>query len=401
MLFADLFFDRSKFIHKIYESKLSRLQLSSLYTIERDYGASGIYSSCLSLEANLENLLLTGESNGKVCLYNIEQFQFGDSKQTASNIKRKQLSNASISSIDWYPNDSGCFIFSSFNHRVVFCDTENFQDVEYFDMKSPVYKSKFHSNGVLVGACLLNGMINLCDLRSGDCANSFSGHSSAATCLDWSPISDYTFTSSSKDGKILMWDIRKSGRDAIFLCLDWQQDYTAVAKPYHSNKTRKRIATTDVVSYRKLSNFDHIRAHEAAIMCVKYTQCGRYILSFGNDKGKYKVGKDGLIRCWDTKDGVLLPTQYDSGCVSNLSYDIVLSSCSNNNHKLRDDIMIAPSYNNSIAVSNIYPHPHGTPTIILKGHLEQVTSIVYRKYYQQIVSASRDGNILVWSPSLL
>jgi WD40 repeat protein len=198
--------------------------------------------------------------------------------------------------------------------------------------------------------------------------------------------------SCAKDGKILAWDTRKSGRDAITLCLDWQQDYTAIAKPYH--KARKRILANDVTSYRKISNIDNIRAHESPIMCVKYTECGRYILSFGNDKSASHAREDGLVRCWNSHDGALLPTQYDVGCVSNLSYDVVVSSSSGSN-KSCHDILITPSYHNSIAVVNI--HSNGKPKVILAGHIEQVTSIVYRKYYQQIISSSKDGNILIWN----
>ena len=38
----------------------------------------------------------------------------------------------------------------------------------------------------------------------------------------------------------------------------------------------------------------------------------------------------------------------------------------------------------------------GQPVRILKGHLERVTSIVYRRSKHQIVSAGKDGMVFVW-----
>ena len=83
--------------------------------------------------------------------------------------------------------------------------------------------------------------------------------------------------------------------------------------------------------------------------------------------------------------------------MSNLPYDIAIVSSPYSTSW--DDTLIAPHTNNQIALTVIHAIK-GKRTQFLKGHLEPVTSLVYRKFHQQIISASKDGSMLVWCPTL-
>lgn len=103
-----------------------------------------------------------------------------------------------------------------------------------------------------------------------------------------------------------------------------------------------------------------------------------------------------MVRCWESKDGTLLTIQYEIGCSTKLPYEITIANFSTS---ASDDVLISPNSNNTIALTKI--HSKGKPFLILNGHVDQVTSLVYRSSHQQVVSASKDGLMLVWCSKII
>ena len=65
-----------------------------------------------------------------------------------------------------------------------------------------------------------------------------------------------------------------------------------------------------------------------------------------------------------------------------------------------DDILVYPNGDKGeIALVQLHT-PTGRPFLKLRGHLNAVTSVIYRRKHCQIVSAGKDGMIYIWDSSL-
>lgn len=125
-------------------------------------------------------------------------------------------------------------------------------------------------------------------------------------------------------------------------------------------------------------------------------------------------GNDQRMRMWDARSGKLAPTNFPEHIVpvAQLPYDIGVAELS----FASADILLVPASGNCTIAGNSFgvegevrttegdilmvpAHSQdGQPIRLLKGHLERVTAITYRKPQQQVVSAARDGMIFLWSP---
>ena len=120
-----------------------------------------------------------------------------------------------ISGIEWFPEDSGVFVSSSYDGRVLLWDTNSFQVAFEFDLSLKdtlsvsetssdvkVTCSKIHtySDHALVAAGLSNGVIKLCDTRTGDSMIGIYGYKEGINCLEWNSNNHHHITAASADG---------------------------------------------------------------------------------------------------------------------------------------------------------------------------------------------------------
>jgi DNA excision repair protein ERCC-8 len=122
---------------------------------------------CISLEKNDHQYLLSGGLDGLVALYDLNG-AVNDKKNSnrkalksisiACNSVRERASipnggpnlSVAVSSISWYPKDSGLFAVSDFDGNVNIWDTNAFSIVGNFKLRSKIFNSKFNSNGSLI-----------------------------------------------------------------------------------------------------------------------------------------------------------------------------------------------------------------------------------------------------------
>ena len=224
-----------------------------------------------------------------------------------------------------------------------------------------------------------------------------------------------------------LWDVRKAGRNAVLMSLDWHQDQdtAAAVDAEHSggsrlgrSKSEGAVTTVQTRAIRYLhtqskslggasryAGPDLVRhaacvAHSDAVMGLRYTPCGSYILSSGNDS---------RLRVWRVRDGKLLPSVFNGGVKASLPYAMEIAECGGSS---ADDLLLLPCdrarnrFNNSalqseaadICMFSLHGSSSGDAVKVLKGHLDIVTACVYRKTLQQVISASKDGLILMWEP---
>ena len=386
-----------------YEKKIRNLHLSTYHEIKS--GHENCPAISLALEKQEERYLLSGGADGLIALYDLDSNQ--DTKnESLSNViepfNKVREHMRGVSSIQWYPDDSGIFISSSFDGQLLIWDTNAFTTAATFKFHAEgnthllkVYRASMCSNGNPIIACALDdSSIRLCDPRSGDCCQSLMGHRKAVMSVQWNPLHSHLIASASLDGTLKLWDIRKAGFSSAIRSFDWMQDNTASTRIFTDFYSNNKSNTSNLESKTKvpvkgaMTGLDWTKdsvakAHESGIMSLRFTSCGHYILSSGNDR---------KIRLWDADNGKLIPSQYSSGCTSTLPYDIEIAqfSCSG------DDVLIFPNGNDgNITLTQLHSST-GNPFLTLKGHLGMVHSLIYRSIHQQILSAAADGLIFLW-----
>lgn len=425
-------------------------------------------ANCLAIEQVDYRYLLSGAMNGSIALYdlNSDSRSFRDKKTITplSHFLPSQRSSA-ISTVQWYPEDSGAFIASSLSGTVSIFDTNCFTVVMSFPFPGKiVYSARIRNAShtdqcsALIAAAVNDGNIYLCDPRTQDSAHVLAGHTQSVTCINWCPCNSYQLASAGMDGAVKVWDVRKAGHNAVIRSFDWRGDFTALAKVNTSRllpaQMRKSVMSS---SPQLVKNVQHhylsiqkettpsvlstvergkggdiigtatavrsARAHDNAIMSMRYTSCGRYIVSCGNDAS---------VRLWNAHNGKLLPVNYTlpNSCSygTQLPYDICIAetsrsssgdmlivpvtatvgytapSCDSNNRIGPGDMLVyaVHPYNSDVHHMNCNDSSNSSgvtgsgPIKVLQGHMDRVTAIAYRKPYQQIISAGRDGMIFLW-----
>ena len=392
---------------------IERLCLSTQFEFVSEHSN---YSSCIALEEGEDRYLLSGGGDGKVLLYDLYDFNAPKTQThtTTSNtaIKCKPLlqcslqHNKSLSAIQWYPGDTGMFITSGYDGKLLIWDTNRFEVVYSFQLNirqmCKVFHSRMHpSSSGLIACALDDNLIRICDPRTGDSSQILSGHHLPVTRVEWSPVNHNHIVSSCYDGTIKLWDVRKAGNMAAILSFDLLQDHTAVTTSVTamrggsgSNITAMRggsgsstaNSSNDGMTMLNWKKDAVCKAHDDSVMSIKYSSCGNYLLSSGNDH---------RVRLWDAASGKLFPTHYTFGCKSKLPYDMGIIPGTSS---AKSDMLLFPSDDdNSVMVADIHTTT-GAPLHALKGHVGHVQSMVYSKIFNRIVSSSKDGLILLWEP---
>lgn len=361
----------------------------------------------------------------------LEELRVGDVRLA----KRLRLATSSaligqrpsmLSSLEWYPGDSGMFISGTFDGKLTLWDTNAFEAVYTFDLKSKnqivrIYdaKCKSGSDTSLIATALDDCTITICDPRTGDSCLRIPGHNETVSQIDWNSLSEHQFVSASFDGTMKIWDVRRAGNAPPLLCFDWHQSHTARArygttfttvddKNSHSAliqgyMSRKKVRlgvenethmdSSNTSNSHQLYTIDRYaeqvgRAHDGKIMSCRYTPSGNYIVS---------VGQDNEVRLWNGHTGVLCTQHYDvdvpHNSIARLPFGIDFAPCGGQGN----EVMFFPhGSHGDIAIIPVHSG-HGQPIKYLRGHLSMPCSMVYRDVYHQLISAGKDGMIFIWS----
>lgn len=426
-----------RFVDAVQTNRMTAVQLSTTMEIHsRQKGGA----NCLSIEALEYRYLLSGGINGVLTLYDLETVVKHDGKSIVQALLESTSTGATrtamISSVQWYPEDTGAFVSSSTSGLVSIYDTNRFTSVASFNFANNVVNAARISRSSIVGisiaVALQDGTVHLWDPRTRDSSHIFKGHSRASTCIDWDPSSgSHLLASAGTEGAVRVWDVRKAGgvKEAAVRSLDWRGDFTTNARvntrKLHTSLLSSSDASSDGVlriregkhHYNTSLYINDVntssggsvvgKAHDSAVMSLRYTSCGNYLVTSGNDQ---------KLRLWGAHTGQLAPTNFSDKIVpvSQLPYDIGIAEFS----FASSDVLIVPtgasgggggggalgagtttqSIDGDLLLIPLHGPEGGKSVKVLRGHLDRVTAIAYRKPQQQIVSAGKDGMIFVWSP---
>ena len=120
--------------------------------------------------------------------------------------------SAAVSTLAWFPFDTGSFFSGSADRSVRFWDSNTLATVSSVTCPGPVTRvsmSPVPSSKRLVAAACGDCQVHLFDARTHSLAMSLARHDSCVSTLDWSPSSPNILSSAAQDGSMRLWDIRK------------------------------------------------------------------------------------------------------------------------------------------------------------------------------------------------
>ena len=361
----------SKWYKNVQRNLLVNLQPSIFSEIVSNH-SSPVHT--LGLDAVDSRYLLSGAINGSLSLFDIEKSSRTNTAKSAIHPRHTiPVSSSIISSIHWFPNDCGMFIASSFKGNVFLFDTNLMENILTFNFDSLVYNSQFSPHGntnTLLAVSVDDGNLRLCDIVTGDYIHTIHAHKMACTCAEWNPVREYEIATAGKDGGVKCWDIRKMGSTPL-LSLDWLRD-----------DTFKRSKTGFIKDIKTKTNL--IQAHPSEVMSMRYSSCGKYLITSGNDC---------KTRIWSSHSGSLLALDFNVGKLAKLPFRIELIS----NLLPGEDVFLLP-VNDEIQLFPLLSG-NGDPICKLTGHFDKVSAVACRSSTMEIISAARDSLILLWDSS--
>jgi WD40 repeat protein len=445
-----------RYISALENSQLRKSDLSATSIV---YTPRSV-TNCLALERHEDRYLLGGTLTGGITLFDLQQSYWDKRRAVTPLLEHVDPATSTVASLQWYPEDTGAFVAASMRGEVAIFDTNQFVKVATFQFSGNVIYAARMRPGVqpLIAVALQDGSVRLCDPRTRDSTHVLKGHSRAVTRVEWStfPGESYALASAGMDGAVRVWDVRRAGglAEAVIRSFDWRGDFRGAARVETSKlhtsllkggTTRDGTTMTGANSGANSSavvitdsqrQYQFVRrataggsgastsgtegqaarAHDAAITALHYTSCGRFIITAGNDR---------QLRLWRAATAELIPASYGTKLVptAQLPFDLCIAESS----FASEDVLIAPAAAFATVecpcnVQALNAHPGGAgnngaapivtkegdivlfpvhssdsqPTRILRGHLDRVTSIVYRRSQQQLISAARDGMVFVW-----
>jgi len=212
--------------------EVSPNQLSTAIILERsdtindpDLFATSVPGSAyttLSLSPNNAQILLATDSLGSVHLFRSHIL----SSRTAQIASSIVSAHSSLSSSAWY-SDSGLFVLGGSDGKVSIWDALTFQSVHSVQPGRRVYctaLSTCASSHALVAVGCTDRDIHLLDLSTGGATQVLSSPAGHAVgpilALCWHPTSEYQLVSAGSDGRVLFWDVRRSGPLSLLGALD-------------------------------------------------------------------------------------------------------------------------------------------------------------------------------------
>lgn len=413
------------FANRVKSNRNSSLQLSNHKDI-----VSAHRGAINSLQVDLTEgrYLLSGGSDASVAVYDVQRAtEYVGSGLVAKhkNIllvdkQHEQGHKYAVSSAIWYPVDTGLFVTGSYDHFINVWDTNTTQVVMNFKMPGKVYKtamSTLSTSHMLIAAGTEDVQVRLCDIASGAFSHTLSGHRDGVMAVEWSTSSEWVLLTGGCDGAIRFWDIRRAGCFSVLNQSNTQlgrrspllqrvitnkastsksssvgtssKSRTAQRKHVnasgskHSSVTKKNFSQEKASAGKRLhpgliSSQDRSTAHYGAVIGLKMTSDGLYLLS---------AGSDSRLRLWDV----------ESCCNTLVNFDIVRLQTSKTIQLAvspDSDLVFVPCMSTVKAFSMW----SGRTMLSFRSHYDNVNSCWYNEQDQELYTGGSDRQILVWSP---
>ncbi|KAM9981577.1 hypothetical protein ACTFIY_003898 [Dictyostelium cf. discoideum] len=325
-----------------------------------------------------------------------------------------------ISSVQWYPIDTGIFFIGGVNGNVEVWDTNLGQVSQTFYLENCVNSisySQVNCTNLLIAAATTDPKVRLCDMRTNSSVHCLTGHRESVLSIKWSPFSPNLIATASKDKTIRLWDIRRG--DTFLFALDQyngngsggsgigggnddvgndigggNKNDLKQSKRYRQKLHKPKslqTSSSSIIEKRNMGGYsggsanltlkkEVPTAHNGTITSIAWTPDGNYLVS---------TGADSKIRLWDIQKG---------GANTMINYPNA-----HNVHKIPNQICLSTNgqylfHPNGRAI-HVYETATGNLVRQLKGHFEKVNCCVFNHCDQSLISGSNDRLTLYWDNS--
>ncbi|KAJ2514172.1 hypothetical protein GGI11_004173 [Coemansia sp. RSA 2049] len=294
-----------------------------------------------------------------------------------------------VSTVEWYPVDSGMFSTSSFDHTLRVWDTATMTEACKFDLESRIYCHRMSPTGAhaLIAAANESAYVRLCDLRTASAAQQIFAHQNGGTVVAWSPHQPYMLATGGADGALKLWDIRQSSA-----CL-------AVCTRPLLPSLEARNETESMAA-----------AHVGPVKSILFSRNTGLIASSGSDKCAriWQIDAAGLSPALLSEFPVGAKSQTDSNSDTSMSAINVIrgagdgigttvepSLTSSDDGTIKSEIMFYPNSDGTISGIELMT---GECVVVLEGHLAPASCLAWRAGHMELYSGGADNNILIWHP---
>lgn len=190
-----------------------------------------------------------------------------------------------VTHLGFYPFDSAAFLSCSYDQTLKLWSTERASVSGSFELGAKAYTHAISpvASHLLVACGTQHPAVRLVDLRSSAAVQSLvspgqlGGSAGATLAVAWSPAHEHVLAAGSADGRVRIWDVRKS--NGLVALLDQEDtvglaDFEAALQP----RTPSLLA----------------RAHSGPVNGLTWTDDGAYLVTAGHDS---------RIRVWDAATG--------------------------------------------------------------------------------------------------
>ncbi|RKP09023.1 DNA excision repair protein ERCC-8-like protein [Thamnocephalis sphaerospora] len=317
--------------------------------------------NALDIERSGCRYLLSGGAEGGVGLYdldwNLAQTTRVRRIEPLAKTARKDAHQNATSDICWYPFDTGLFTTSSYDETIKVWDTNTMQAATTFNLEASVFAHAMSpiASHTLVAAAVRGPQLRLCDLKTGDCVHSLTGHRGSVMCVQWSPRNEHLLVS---DKTIRFWDVRKA---------------------------RSSMFTLDQHNTSGKSSGDSGKAHDDIVNGLVFTSDGLNLVSTGHDE---------RIRLWQTDTGRNLMVNYGNKLRNQRNFRAtpVLAL----DRFGRWPTLIHASDNCRILAFDLFT---GELMNEWRTAYGRVTCVAWRTSYEELYSGGNDCEVFAWTPT--
>ena len=313
-----------------------------------------------------------------------------------------------ITSIQWYPVDTGLFLSSSKDCSARLWDANELKTVCSTTQESQincVAMPEAASGHCLIALGAKDSVVRIWDPRSDCISLNFAGHIGLeVTCVAWSTSCEWILISGGSGGQIRLWDVRKANS---LLVLDQYntKNYSEGLNPmpdveHLRQRSLKFPSAGDAlmdrfdrnlqewVSSKKLVKMvsdskrnDMATAHDSAVRMLKASGDGLFLYS--------AAARMTEMRKWDLASGKNTLVNFELPASGLKAWNAAALDSSQN---------LFVAHNKAIFHLDTAT---GKRLSKLSGHYDRVTACVYNPACGELYSASLDGNILLWEAERL
>ena len=393
--------------------------LATLPTPTQGEQATTYVRAARATTAETQRFVAWGESNGVVSLVSL------DEERVVARTRGKPHARGGVRSLSWFAFDEGLFATAGglpasrqqpnqVESRIVVWDSSRLGSRVDHNGEVCEFSTGEDNNAVafsrgaefasVVASAGASGNVRLLDLRTGNTAHVLLAHEGAALCVAWSPVDDSLLASGGVDGRVLLFDVRRT--DACVGALDQfnqSEQATRVHDAVFSSSSSSSATSSADAKRQRRQTFarsgrgSNVTAHSRPVTDVAFVDGGRGIVSVGGSiphlwSSKANEGAGGGGNQSDARLfrrlHVSLPALYSPALIGPRIG--VADSCG---------LLFAPLASPQDHVVAAIDVSSGAVVRTFAAH-EGVSSFAVRDGFdQQLLVCSRDGVNVLWVPS--